>query len=503
LYGRREELRRVKLARLIILTPGPSAATAGEGSNNMGDGLSPAAAREGNHENIPVRFSCALVDPLPLPALGAMQMFEEMPEAEIGNQGKSSYSGHDYALLWLWDPAGTGKMPTPQRTGLEPLLAIQGKLPSRLVLWNEGTIPPSAAKVLQFPGWRATERFRLFWSTVLAYLFDHRREPTMPTGLLIEPAAAADAWLRGGGKPEPRTPNPEPRLVKIYWGGADAEEILSDARAGVKSGAAALPFPGRNESCSFRRDFRPLATALSAVGFPAAAELYLAQVVEGSPDDAEAQYNLALSRRATGKTQDALAGVRAALAARPAFAEAENLLAVLLMDSGKLAEAKKQLENTTRESPDFAEAWNNLGYVFLQQNDLPSAEGAFEQAVRLAPNFPSALNNLGIVSARLGQEARADELFHRALALDPSDAEAANNLGVLYARQGKIERAVDTFLELLQHNPEAASVLYNLARLNLSLGRPGQARALLDGWLKRHASDPTALALLQKAAAKP
>jgi len=451
-------------------------------------------------EPIPDRFSCRLVDPVPMPSLGAMRMFDEMPENEASSQRQraEAQSSHRYALLWLWDPtqpeAGESRKERQHPGGLDALLRVQGQLPSRLVLWREGPIPPGAAKLLEFPPWRANERFRTFCSTILAYLFDHRREPPIPTGLVFEVGA--------GGAPEPAGLASFRKLVKVYWGGADAEEILQDARTGVKSGAAALPFPGRNELCSFRRDFRPLAAALSAIGFPGAAGLYLAQIVENSPNDAEAQYNLALSRRETGKTEAALTGVRAALASRPVFPEAENLLAVLLMDSGKLAEAQAQLEKTTRETPDFAEAWNNLGYVFLERNELDAAHQAFERAVSLAPNFPSALNNLGIVSARQGEQGKAEELFHRALAIEPGGEQAANNLGVLYARQGKTQLAVETFQALLQHNPDAASVLYNLARLNLSLGKASEARALLESWLTRHASDPAALRLLEQAKAK-
>ena len=260
----------------------------------------------------------------------------------------------------------------------------------------------------------------------------------LPTGLLFE--VGPDATQDPAGLASFR------KLVKLYWGGADAEEILREAHSGVPSGAAALPFPGRSVLCSFRRDFRSLGAVLPAVGFPGAAEIYLAQIVEDSPGDAEAQYNLALSRREIGKTGLALSGVRAALGARPEFPEAENLLGVLLSQSRQLPEAHTHPEKATQQAPDFAEAWNNLGYTLLLQGELAAAGEALQKALSLAPDFPDALDNLGIVMAPQHNLDGAGELFRRALGLQPENEQAANNLGILYAQQGKTQDAVGYLL---------------------------------------------------------
>jgi len=461
-------------------------------------------------EPLQPRFSTALVDPLPMPSFVDMRFFDErVGEAAAGSAKPGKFHGsHRYALLWLWDadaarsgpstagavrepplPADAGK--TTAVNGLESLRAVQGKIPSRLVLWGDGLVPPAAAQELDYPALHASQQFRLFCSTLLAYLFDYRRDPVLPTGLLFETGS--------GSARNPAGLESFRELVKVYWGGADAEEILEDTRRGVKSGAGALPFPGRAVLCSFRRDFRWLGAALVEAGCPEAAETYLAQLVESNYHDPEAQYNLALLRSNAGNQAVALAGVRAALAARPVFPEAENLLAVLLMRSGRFAEARSQLEKTTQQAPDFAEAWNNLGYVILQQGELPTARRALEKALALAPDFPDALDNLGIVMARQQNPSRAGELFRRALELQPENEQAANNLGVLYAQQGKTQDALDTFRALLRRNPEASSALYNLAKLETSLGHTSEAKTLLESWLSKHPTDDTARKLLQRA----
>jgi Flp pilus assembly protein TadD len=437
-------------------------------------------------EPIPARFSTVLVDPLPMPSPAAMRLFAEPAEQETSShlQPGKIRGSHPYALLWLWDGA-----PASPDGGLQALMAVQGKIPSRLVVWGEGPVPPAAQR-LDVPAWHASEPFRLFCSTLLAYLFDYRRHPALPTGLLFE--TGRESVNDPAGLESLR------KLVKVYWAGADAEEILEDVRRGVKPGAGALPFPGRAILCSFRRDFRWLGAALVEAGCPEAAETFIAQLVDRNPRDPEAQYNLALLRSNAGRQALALSGVRAALAARPVFPEAENLLAVLLMRSGQFAEARSQLEKATRQAPDFAEAWNNLGYALLQQGELPAAGQALERALELAPDFPDALDNLGIVMARQRNPAQAGELFRRALELQPENEQAANNLGVLYAQQGRTQDALDTFRSMLQRNPEASSALYNLAKLEISLGHASEASALLESWLVKHPADDAARKLLER-----
>lgn len=430
-------------------------------------------------EAVPARFSTTLVDPLSVPWL--------KPLTEIIQARRGGAAHSPYALLWLWTPG--------DHSGLDTFRGIEGQVPGCLVRWDTTpAVSEALFKTLQSASWQADARFRRFASTLLAYLYDHRREPALPTGLLFELPRDGSAQLAAtGGSTSSR-----PRLVKIYWGGAEAEEIRRDVRLGITTGAAALPFPGSSVLVSFRRDPRELGGALATAQLYAEAEVYLADAAVMHPTDPDTLYNLALVERENGEAGRALANVRAALSLRPAFPEAENLCGVLLSQSGQAAEARAYLEHATREAPNLVEAWNNFGYVLLLEGNLASSRRALERALELAPDFPDALDNLGIVAARQGQAEEAQRLFERALALVPGNPQAGNNLGVLYAKQGRSDLALRTLEGVRDRNPDDAATLLNLARLNVALHRTEEARRLLQSWLERHPGDGPATKLARE-----
>jgi Flp pilus assembly protein TadD len=409
-------------------------------------------------EVMPARFSTNLVGPLSVP----------LPPALRGTR-----------LLWLWDPAEKNA------AGLQAFLRSHTKVPGRLVLWRDGAIPSSLASGLQSPPWRADERFRRLWTTLLAYLYDYLRQPVFPTGLLFD----AEKIRQSGSMSQ---------LVKVYWGGAESAEILNDIRVGVKTGQEALPFPGRAILCSFRRDFRTLGAGLLMAGLYAEAENYLAEAAKANPADAEALYNLAFAREQLGNIPQSILDARAALEARSHFPQAQNLLGVLLSQSGRQEEARQFFEQVTRDVPDSVEAWNNLGYLELMENNLSASQSALEKALALAPEYTEALNNFGFLRAQQGNLQEAETIFHRVLALDPENDKARNNLAVIYANEGKIEEAQQILQTLFKLHPEDQFTMLNLVRLDLSLGKNAEAKELLKGWLARHPEDASAQQVLDQ-----
>ncbi|MGH9541286.1 MAG: FG-GAP-like repeat-containing protein [Terriglobales bacterium] len=410
-------------------------------------------------ETPPERFATVLTEPLPLPSPSVLGWRGPAPSGIRRDKTRS--------LVWLARGAEDG-------AALAPWQAAQAAGAPALLI----RFPPRGTAALSPNEIEATPRFQGFAATLMAQLFDRRRPVALPTG-----------WLLNRGE-----------LVKVYWGGASAGDVLADLRGADQGGVplrGALPFPGRSVLAAFHRDTRGLGAALATAGLNAEADLYLALAAKMFPDDPDVFYNLALVRRGLGNRSAASAAAQRALALRPHFAEAENLLGVLAMEGGA-PDAARFLRTATEDAPDFSDAWNNLGYLQLTQGDLAGAQRSLDRALALSPNFANALNNRGILAARNGDRAAAEADFRQALALAPNDLQAGNNLAVLYAQQGQAQKAVATFQELLKQDPEARDTLLNFARLELILHDRAAARALLGDWLGRHPNDRAAAALLAR-----
>jgi tetratricopeptide (TPR) repeat protein len=104
-----------------------------------------------------------------------------------------------------------------------------------------------------------------------------------------------------------------------------------------------------------------------------------------------------------GAPEEATAQYRLALALRPGFVDIRNKLAQALLELGELAEAEAELRRAVGENPRFLTARLNLGLVLYRRRD---AQGAYREWARCAeqePDHPQVRAYLAI--ARGGQGA--------------------------------------------------------------------------------------------------
>ena len=155
----------------------------------------------------------------------------------------------------------------------------------------------------------------------------------------------------------------------------------------------------------------------------AAADLF-ARVVELSPDDADAHYNLATAFLALARAEDAVTHFRRAVALVPDHAKAYSNLCSALRDCGRLSEAEEAGRRAVALAPDSATACNNLGTVLAERGRLGEAAESFARAVALKPDFAEGYFNLG--KALQAQSRRADAVaqYRRAIALKPDYVDA-------------------------------------------------------------------------------
>jgi tetratricopeptide (TPR) repeat protein len=164
-----------------------------------------------------------------------------------------------------------------------------------------------------------------------------------------------------------------------------------------------------------------------------------ADTVKKSPDDAVAHDGLGHALLSRGKTDEAMAEFRLALALKP----------------------------------DFANPYNNIGTVYRKRGRIDQAIEHYQQAIKLEPNFAYAHYNLANAYDELGYIDQAIEHFQFVLRLRLPMPELHNNLGIAYAKKGMIDQAIDQFKAAVKLDSKTPAFRDNL-------GRARQTKALLE-----------------------
>ena len=107
-----------------------------------------------------------------------------------------------------------------------------------------------------------------------------------------------------------------------------------------------------------------------------------------------------------GQQSDARAAYQRALELDPNNASANFNMAVLLTQSGALVDAEEHYRRAAREKAN-AEAYNGLGYVLARQDRTDEAIAAFRKAIAINPKFTAAHQNLAEALTKAGKTEEA------------------------------------------------------------------------------------------------
>ncbi len=209
-----------------------------------------------------------------------------------------------------------------------------------------------------------------------------------------------------------------------------------------------------------------------------------------------------LTAEAGGRTGEAKASYREAIAAAPGFVDAHRAWQNVLMSEGRRGDLRAEYGEWLAESPTSAEriylrgrldsdvaaqrsacelavsldptlyfGWVGLGYTALEQRDAKAARAAFERAIQLEPKRPEALRGaLRLHSRTAGDEARAQalEISRRLHEIDPLDASAVAVMVDHELAEKRRDAAFRVALELASTSPfdDAAVLLGNFLDRN-------------------------------------
>ncbi len=227
------------------------------------------------------------------------------------------------------------------------------------------------------------------------------------------------------------------------------------------------------------------------------------QALAARPEDAAAHEGLAEALEDLGDRGGAIAAYKRAIALEPGFVEAHYNLATALSAAQRVQEAADAYERAVALKPDLAQGHHNLGICLRLLGRLEEAKRAYETALSINPRLVQSYSNLSVLLKEQGRFEEAIATCKRAIECNPGFAEGYSNLGNLYQLTRDFDRAASAYGRAIELAPDFAVVHGNLGEALRALGRLDQAaaahqRALeIDPGLLRSYVD-LGIALLQK-----
>lgn len=178
---------------------------------------------------------------------------------------------------------------------------------------------------------------------------------------------------------------------------------------------------------------RKLQTAVSrhkSGDVDAALQLY-AEVLQASPDNADAWHLSGLAAYHHGDDKQAESLVRHALELSPGNNRFKSNLASILVRQEQYEEAESLCREVLKTEPSNASTLSHFGAALQKTGRYVEALEAFKKAVGIAPDA-ARYCNLGAVLADFGRGPESAEALEKSYQLDPSNPQTVMNLGIAY-----------------------------------------------------------------------
>jgi serine/threonine protein kinase/tetratricopeptide (TPR) repeat protein len=194
-----------------------------------------------------------------------------------------------------------------------------------------------------------------------------------------------------------------------------------------------------------------------------------------SPTLAQVRVTLGMIAIGTGRYEEAVTELQAALTSDPSNIDAYRELGRAFDALNDPRQAEKTLLAAVERRPGDWAVYNVLGGFYVRQRRYPEAAAQFERVVALTPDNARGYSNLGSTYAQMADWARAFPALEKATVLAPSDR-AFSNLATAYFRQGRFADAAAAYEKAISLGATNHLVWFNLASALRSV-EGGAARA--------------------------
>jgi Tfp pilus assembly protein PilF len=200
------------------------------------------------------------------------------------------------------------------------------------------------------------------------------------------------------------------------------------------------------------------------------------------PNSARTHQMMAHELARQGRTDEAIANYRQALAINPNLPGVHFELAEMLNNSsveGGPAEAQKEYKAALALNPFDEKSECRLGDIAAQRGDLEEANSRYARALQLQPNDPEANIGMAKVLMSRNQTEKAEALLKRAIELDPTSSLAHFRLSTIYRQTGRADDAKRELAEYQKYKDmkEKLRDIYRPMHLEQGKQEPDDAHA--------------------------
>lgn len=187
----------------------------------------------------------------------------------------------------------------------------------------------------------------------------------------------------------------------------------------------------------------------------------IAQALAIAPNNPDFLSNQALALKAAGRLADAINTLQLALSLAPDDLEIVYNLGNAYTESQRNEDAAKCYRRILQDYPQdedlkqaLCHALQELGNQYQQSGQYTNAEAAYLEAICIISNEASLYYNLGNAQRELGKAAEAAGQYQHAIQLNPNDADAYNNLGNVQRELGDLATSIASYQKALDINPK-------------------------------------------------
>lgn len=254
----------------------------------------------------------------------------------------------------------------------------------------------------------------------------------MDAGKLAESEAAVRQYLGTNAA----SPDAHFLLGYVLFREQKAKESLAEFTAGAKYRRPAAD------------DLKIVASDYVLLGDYADADKWFSQVVQETPNDANAWYLLGRTKYNLNNFRDAISSYEHALAIEPKNIEAENNVGLCWQELNEPEKARTAFQaaiDWQGDAPHDAQPFLNMGTLLASQNDFDHALTYLNKAAALSPENPKIHEQLGGVYTKQQKLTQAQGELERAVELAPETSALHYQLGQIYRKEGLRDRAEKEF----------------------------------------------------------